>query len=87
MTTRERFEQIEKLYHAALERDPDLRREFLDGACRADGAVRAEVEALRPEAIGPLHLVEPYGADPRVRAGGVIDHWRGGTHVECDRHQ
>lgn len=29
----DRWEQIERLYHAALEREPDAREAFLDEAC------------------------------------------------------
>ena len=32
----DRWEQIERLYHAALERGPDARERFLDEACAGD---------------------------------------------------
>ena len=44
--TPERWKQIEKLYHAALEREPEERSAFLDQACRGDEALRQEVESL-----------------------------------------
>lgn len=44
--TAERWQQIEQLYHTALEREPDQREAFLDQACASDGALRREVEAL-----------------------------------------
>jgi Tol biopolymer transport system component len=40
-----RWIQIEELYHAALERPPNERAAFLDGAC-TDAGLRAEVESL-----------------------------------------
>src|SRR5436309_8716790 len=43
--TPERWEQINKLYHAALEREPDLRADFLNQAC-VDAELRREVERL-----------------------------------------
>jgi eukaryotic-like serine/threonine-protein kinase len=43
--TAERWQEIEQLFHAALERAPNERIAFLDGACR-DPAIRKEVEAL-----------------------------------------
>jgi serine/threonine protein kinase len=42
----ERWQQIEQLFHAALERAPDERAAFLDEACDGDGALRQEVESL-----------------------------------------
>jgi hypothetical protein len=41
-----RWEQIEQLYQAALERPPDERKSFLDVACDGDQTVRQEVESL-----------------------------------------
>src|SRR5262245_62039843 len=38
--------QIETLYHAALEREPDARGTFLDQACAGDKELRHEVESL-----------------------------------------
>lgn len=42
----ERWRQIERLYHAALEREPDERAAFLDEACAGDDELRREVESL-----------------------------------------
>src|SRR6266566_8043879 len=44
--TPERWEQVGKLYHAALALQPDERETFLDDACRDDTAMRREVESL-----------------------------------------
>ncbi len=44
--TPERWQQIEKLYHAALECAPDERAAFLAEACAGDEALRHEVESL-----------------------------------------
>src|ERR1700722_15032851 len=43
--TPERWQQIEVLYHAALEREPESRGAFLTGACH-DDELRAAVEVL-----------------------------------------
>ena len=43
---RERWEQIERLYHAALERGPAAREAFLDESCAGDEDMRHEVAAL-----------------------------------------
>jgi tetratricopeptide (TPR) repeat protein len=42
----ERLRQIERLYHAALEREQSQRAGFLRGACEADPALYREVEGL-----------------------------------------
>jgi eukaryotic-like serine/threonine-protein kinase len=42
----DRWEQIERLYHAALERGPDEREAFLDEACAGDEDLRKEVAGL-----------------------------------------
>ncbi len=42
----ERWAQIERLYHDAIERAADERASFLDEACAGDSALRREVESL-----------------------------------------
>jgi serine/threonine protein kinase len=42
----ERWQRIEELYHAALEREESQRAGFLEQACAGDGALRREVESL-----------------------------------------
>jgi len=44
--TPERWQQIEKLYHAALEHKPSQRSGFLDQACQGDEGLRREVDSL-----------------------------------------
>ncbi len=44
--TPERWQQIEQLFHAALECSPEQRAAFLDGACDGDSALREEVFKL-----------------------------------------
>jgi serine/threonine-protein kinase len=43
---RDRWEQIERLYYAALEREPGARDVFLDEACACDAELRREVAGL-----------------------------------------
>jgi len=40
------WQQIERLYHAALEREPDAREAFLDEACAGNAELRREVAGL-----------------------------------------
>jgi serine/threonine protein kinase len=42
----ERWQQIERLYHEALQRKPDKRGAFLDEACGDDQALRRQIELL-----------------------------------------
>ena len=42
----ERWQQLDKLFHSALEREPEERTAFLDQACAGDEVLRKEVEAL-----------------------------------------
>ncbi len=44
--TPERWQQIEKLFYSALEREPGERAAFLDEACADDEGLRRDVEAL-----------------------------------------
>ncbi|HEY3138889.1 MAG TPA: protein kinase [Blastocatellia bacterium] len=42
----ERWQQVEKLYHAALEREASQRADFLNKACAGDEDLRRDVESL-----------------------------------------
>src|SRR5579864_1483907 len=42
----ERWQEIERLYHSALERTSDQRAAFLEEACAGDDTLRREVESL-----------------------------------------
>jgi serine/threonine protein kinase/TolB-like protein/tetratricopeptide (TPR) repeat protein len=42
----ERWQEVERLYHLAMARDPDERSAFLEEACRGDKELRREVESL-----------------------------------------
>ena len=44
--TPERWQQVQRLYQAALEREPSRRAAFLKEACAGDEALRREVESL-----------------------------------------
>src|SRR5205085_11280312 len=41
-----RFQAIEEIYRAALDREPDQVSAFLDKACKGDQVLRRKVEAL-----------------------------------------
>src|ERR1700737_2012025 len=42
----ERWRRVEGLFHAALERAPEMRAAFLDVACSQDAELRQELESL-----------------------------------------
>ena len=44
--SQDRWQQIEDLFHRAVELAPESRAAFLDEACAADEALRVEVESL-----------------------------------------
>src|ERR1019366_8410160 len=50
----ERWQRVEGLFHAALEREPEARRAFLEVACGRDTDLRRQVELLlaKGEAAG-----------------------------------
>ncbi|HEY7547377.1 MAG TPA: hypothetical protein VID27_20950, partial [Blastocatellia bacterium] len=46
METADRWQKVEEIFYAAIERDSALRPAFLDEACGDDVELRAEVESL-----------------------------------------
>lgn len=56
--TRERWEQVEELYHLAAERTPGERRRFLCGVC-SDEELRSDVETLLTETPAARFLDVP----------------------------
>ena len=49
----ERWVQVERLFHAALECPPVARAAFLDDSCRGDEDLRREVQSLLDSSAGP----------------------------------
>ena len=60
--TPERWGQIERLYHAALQRDEQQHAAFLNEACAGDRALRQEVESL----LAREHSAERFLAAPAI---------------------
>ncbi|HEY7498175.1 MAG TPA: protein kinase [Vicinamibacterales bacterium] len=78
MAAADRWEDVERLYHAALARDDGERASFLREACSGDDALRREVESLLAYDSGvdqflstpALEAVRPlFSASRRVRPG------------------
>jgi len=61
--TPERWREIERLYHAALERSTGERAAFLTEACGNDDALRRELESLLEHQVRATDFIEtPAGA-------------------------
>src|SRR6185503_5304133 len=67
----ERWQQLDKLFHSALAREPEERVEFLDEACAGDRALRKEVEALLAAHQNAGSFIEKPAME--VEARGVAD--------------
>jgi eukaryotic-like serine/threonine-protein kinase len=56
--TPERWQEVERLYHAALERGEGERAGFLTGACGGDEELRREVESLLEHEAEAEHFID-----------------------------
>ena len=56
--TPERWQQVDLLYHAALECDPARRADFLEQTCAGDAELRREVESLLTHAESAENFIE-----------------------------
>jgi eukaryotic-like serine/threonine-protein kinase len=65
-----RWQRIERLYHSALERDPEQRSSFLAQECRNDEDLRREVESLLKENSPAERLLDRPAVE---RAGSFLD--------------
>src|SRR4029079_6417186 len=51
----ERWQQVEAVFHAALECEPERRTAFLAKACKEDPELRGEVESLLAQDLSSSH--------------------------------
>ena len=63
----ERWQQVEQLYHAALQRDANERAAFLAEACKGDDALHREVESLLAYEDEAKHFIESPALDVAVK--------------------
>ena len=68
-----RWQRIERLYHSALERDPEQRSSYLAQECRDDEDLRREVESLLKELVSSRMLPALSTAGrSRIRSAGEL---------------
>lgn len=70
--TPERWRDVERLYHEALEREGDARTAFLADACRGDGGLRHEVESLLAYRHKSADFIETPAADAHPALAAMI---------------
>ena len=66
----ERWQQIERLCHAALERDESKREAFLEEACRGDESLRREVNFLLEQEAEAKDFLEAPALEVAAQAYG-----------------
>ena len=75
--TPERWRDVERLYHAALERDGDQRAAFLTEACEDDPALLREVESLLAYRTKASDFIETPAADAYPALAAIVSRDRG----------
>jgi hypothetical protein len=78
--TPERWQEVTRIFHAALERDAAARAAFLDAACRHDPTLRPDIEGMLAAhqdagSFGDRPLQSPAPAE-RLQAGALINAFR-----------
>ena len=63
----DRWQQIERLYHTALEHDRNQRRAYLQEACSGDDSLRQEVESLLAQGGGGNSFLEAPALEAAAR--------------------
>jgi serine/threonine protein kinase len=75
MNPREQWEQVERLYHEALDLPESERKSFLDRTCASDGSLRAEVDSLLEADAATDRFLD---APPARLAADLLDRNPGG---------
>jgi serine/threonine protein kinase len=70
----ERWKEVERIYHAAMQCQADERSAYLEQACAADPALRAEVESLLQYAQQPAKFLDTPALE--VAARGLAENLR-----------
>ena len=83
----DRWQQLQALFHAALELQPDERSTFLDQNCGSDGELRKEIESLLDASEKPLdflrqpvleaaHRMAAENSPQTIAPGTVLAHYK-----------
>ena len=83
MTTSERFEQIQKLFHTVLNLPEEKRQEFLDAACEGDQVLRREIESLLAEDARTAGMLRN-GSEAEAQSAGLGPGARLGPYEICE---
>jgi eukaryotic-like serine/threonine-protein kinase len=75
--TPERWRDVERLYHAALERDDDQRPAFLIDTCKDDPALRREVESLLAYRTKASDFIETPAAEAYPALAAIVSQGHG----------
>jgi eukaryotic-like serine/threonine-protein kinase len=71
--TPERWQEIERVYHEARQREPSDRAAYLDAACGSDTTLRAEIESLlRYDEQAAQFIEPPRGQEPHSPIAGMM---------------
>ena len=70
-----RWQRVEELYHAALERQLESRASFLKDVC-PDDDLRREVESLACHESGDILTAVPSREGQRLRPGTLFNHYQ-----------
>src|SRR5262249_55205819 len=75
--TPEGFQQLEKLFNSALEREPSQRADFLQEACGGDASLQKQLEAL----VASHEQAPSFLESPTLKVMGVLAENEGGFMV------
>jgi serine/threonine protein kinase len=72
MRTVEHWQQLEQLYHAALEQHTTQRAQFIAEACGGDAELRSELESLLAQDLTASNLLDNRAGSLLVNASGTV---------------
>ena len=83
MMNAERWQEVERLYHAAMEHTEEQRGAFVEHACAGDERLRAEVEGLLKYAGRPAPILDSPALE--VVAQALAESLSGGISAPVDK--
>jgi hypothetical protein len=76
MSDTDRWQQIEDVFHGALERAPCERESYLTAACASDADLRAQVDALLSAHGRAENPLDSPAFELSAKAGWALSTWR-----------